>query len=100
MENEQEIFVFAHALSCNVSNISNDEGPDESSPIHFHLPPTPCFEHVENIDIAISSGWTPWTQETTGYSSEEFVVGQVFNSKSDLQEATKIYSIRTRKSLL
>ena len=51
------IFVSAHALSCDVSNIADDdEGPDESAPIQFHLPPTPCFEHVENIDIAISSG--------------------------------------------
>ena len=33
-------------------------------------------------------------QHTTGYSSGEFVVGQVFNSKSDLQEAAKIYSIK------
>ena len=33
-------------------------------------------------------------QHTTGYSSGEFVVGQVFNSKFDLQEAVKIYSIK------
>ena len=59
LENEQGIFVSAHALSYDVSNIANDEGPDESAPIHFHLPLTPCFEHVENIDIATSSGWTP-----------------------------------------
>ena len=90
LENEQGIFVSAHALSCDVSNVPDDEGPDESSPIHFHLPPTPCFEHVENIDIAISSGWTPWARETTSYSCREFVVEKVFNSKSNLQEATKI----------
>ena len=85
MENEQGIFVSAHALSYDVANIPDDEGPDESSsPIHFHLPPTPCFEHVENIDIVISSGWTSWAQETASYSSGEFVVGQVFNFKSDL----------------
>ena len=60
LENEQGIFVSAYALSCDVSNIADDdEGPDESAPIQFHLPPTPCFEHVENIDIAISSGWIP-----------------------------------------
>ena len=100
MENEQGIFVSAHALSCDVSNIPYDERPDESSPIHFHLPPTPCFEHVENIDIAISSGWTPWAQETTNYSSGEFVVEQVFNSKSDLQEAAKIYSIRAHQEFV
>ena len=31
-------------------------------------------------------------QHSTGYSSGEFVVDQVFNSKSDLQEAANIYS--------
>ena len=92
LENERGIFVSAHALSCDVSNTADDdEGPDESAPIQYHLPLTPCFEHVENIDIAISSGWTPWGQETTSYASDEFVVGQVFNSKSELQEAAKIY---------
>ena len=100
LENEQGIFVSAHALSRDVSNIADDEGPDESAPIHFHLPPTPCFEHVENIDIAISSGWTPWGQETTSYSSGEFVLGQVFNSKSDLQEVAKIYSIRAHQEFV
>ena len=100
LENEQWIFVSAHALFCDVSNIADNEGPDESAPIHFHLPPTPCFEHVENIDIAISSGWTPWGQETTSYASGEFVVGQVFNSKSDLQEAAKIYSIRAHQEFV
>ena len=101
MENDRGIFVFAHALSCDVSNIADDdEGPDESAPIQFHLPPTPCFEHVENIDIAISSGWTPWGQETTSYASCEFVVGQVFNSKSELQEDVKIYSIRAHQEFV
>ena len=32
-------------------------------------------------------------QHTTSYSSGEFVVGQVYNSKSDFQKAAKIYSI-------
>ena len=74
-ENEQGIFVSVHALSCDVSNIADDDdGPDESAPIQYHLPPSPCFEHVENIDIAISSGWTPWGQETTSYASGEFVI--------------------------
>ena len=63
LENKRGLFVSAHALHCDVSNIANDdEGPAESTPIQYHLPPTPCFEHVENIDIAISSGWTPWVQ--------------------------------------
>ena len=91
LENEQGIYVFPHATSCEVSNDQDVEEPDESSPVHYHLPPTPQFEHVENLGNAISSGWTPWVQHTTGYSSGEFVVGQVFNSKSDLQEAANIY---------
>ena len=36
-------------------------------------------------------------QPTTGNSSEEFVIGQVFNAKSDLQEAAKIYSIKAHQ---
>ena len=36
-------------------------------------------------------------QHTTGCSSGEFVIGQVFNSKSDFQEAAKIYSITTHQ---
>ena len=34
---------------------------------------------------------------TTGNSSGEFVIGQVFNSKYDLQEAAKIYSIKAHQ---
>ena len=94
LDNEQGIYVSTQASSCNVSNNPDAETLDESSPVHYHLPPTPQFEHVENLGIAIASGWTPWVQHTTGYSSEEFVVCQVFNSKYDLQEATKIYSIK------
>ena len=39
-------------------------------------------------------------QHSTGYSSGEFVVGQVFNSKSDLQEAVKIYSIKAHQEFV
>ena len=39
-------------------------------------------------------------QHTTGYSSGEFVVCQVFNSKSDLQEAAKIYSIKAHQEFV
>ena len=100
MENEQGIYVSAHATSCDVSNNPNVEEPDESSLVQYHLPPTPQFEYVENLGNAISSGWTPWVQHTTGYSSGEFVVGQFFNSKSDLQEAAKIYSIEAHQEFV
>ena len=39
-------------------------------------------------------------QHTTGYSSGEFVVGQVLNSKYDLQEAAKIYSIKAHQEFV
>ena len=39
-------------------------------------------------------------QHTTGYSSGEFVVGQILNSKSDLQEAAKIYSIKAHQKFV
>ena len=86
-----------HAASCDVSNNPDAEELDESSPVHYHLPPSPRFEHVENFGNAISSYWTSWVQHTIGSSSGEFVAGQVFNSKYDLQEAAKIYSIKAHQ---
>ena len=58
-----------------VSTNPDAEILDESSPVHYHLPPTAQFKHVENLGNAISSAWTPWVQHSTGYSSGEFVVG-------------------------
>ena len=100
MENEQGIYVFTHTASYDLSNNQDVEEPDESSLVHYHLPPTPQFEHVENLGNTISSGWTPWLQHTIVYSSGEFVVGQVFNSKSDLQEVAKIYSIKAHQEFV
>ena len=100
LENEQGIYVFTHAPSCDVSNNLDAERLDESSPVHYHLRPTPQFEHVENLGNVISSAWTPWVQHSTGYSSREFVVSQVFISKSDLQEAAKIYSIQAHQDFV
>ena len=100
LENEQGIYVSAHATSCDISNNPDVEEPNESSPIHYNLQPTPQFEHVENLGNVISSGWTPWVQHTTGYSSGEFVGGQVFNSTFDLQEAAKIYSIKAHQEFV
>ena len=101
LENKQGIYVSVRAVSCDVSNNPNVEEPDESSPIHYHLQPTPQFEHVENLGNVInSSGWTTWVQHTTGYSSGEFVADQVLNSKSDLQETAKIYSIKAHQEFV
>ena len=67
LENEQRIYVFVHAASCNVSNNLDAEELDKSSLVHYHLPPSPQFEHVQNFGNAISSDWTPWVQHTTRY---------------------------------
>ena len=56
LENEQGIYISTHAASCDVSNNPDVKEPDESSPVHYHLPPTPQFEHVENLGNVISSG--------------------------------------------
>ena len=53
------IYVFAHAASCDVSYNPNAKEPDESSPVRYHLPPSPQFEHVESFGNVISSDWTP-----------------------------------------
>ena len=36
-------------------------------------------------------------KHTTKYSCGEFVIGQVFNSKFDLQEASRIFSIKAHQ---
>ena len=56
LENEQGIYVSVHAESCNVSKNPDVKEPYESSPVHYHLLPTPQFEHVENLGNTISSG--------------------------------------------
>ena len=55
LENKQGIYVSTHAASCDVSNNPNAEEPNESSPVHYHLPPSPQFEHVQNFGNVISS---------------------------------------------
>ena len=39
-------------------------------------------------------------QHSIGYSSGEFVIGQVFNSKSNLQETVEIYSIKAHQEFV
>ena len=100
LENEQGIYVSTQAPSYDVSNHLDDETLDEPSPVNYHLPPTPQFQHVENQDNVVASCWTPWVQHTTGYSNGEFVIGQVFNSKYDFQEAAMIYSIKAHQEFV
>ena len=89
-----------NAASCDVSNNPSVEDLDESAHVQYHLAPSPQFENVENFGNSISSDWTPWVKHTTRYSSGEFVVDQVFNSKSALQEAAKIYSIKAHQEFV
>ena len=86
LENEQGIYVSVYVATCDISNNPYAKHLDESSPVQYHLAPSPQFENVENLGNVISSDWTPWVKHTTRYSRGEFVVCQVFNSKSDLQE--------------
>ena len=53
LENEQGIYVSTHAASCDVSNNRDVKEPDKPSLVHYHLPPTPQFEHVENLGNVI-----------------------------------------------
>ena len=62
------------AASCDVSNNPYAEDLNKSSPVQYHLTPSPQFENVENLGNAISSDWTPWVKHTTRYLSGEFVV--------------------------
>ena len=55
LENEQRIYVSAHAAFCDVSNNLDAEEPDELSPVHYHLPPSHQFEHVQNFSNVISN---------------------------------------------
>ena len=55
LENEQGIYVSMHAASCDVSNNPDVKEPNESSPIQYHLAPSPQFEHVQNFGNVISS---------------------------------------------
>ncbi|KAL6313700.1 hypothetical protein AAG906_010118 [Vitis piasezkii] len=83
MEGEQGRYVSVDGEGCDMSNNLDPEDPIEFSP----------FENVENIGNVVSSDWTPWGNTNIGNLGGEFMVGQVFNSKADLQHAAKLYSI-------
>ena len=55
LKNEQGIYVFMDASSCDVSNNPDVEDLDESSPVQYHLAPSSQFENMENFGNAISS---------------------------------------------
>ena len=70
LENEQGVYVSVDATSCDVSNNPDTEDLDESSPVQYHLVPSPQFENVENFSNVISSDWTPWVKHATIYYVE------------------------------
>ncbi|RVX09510.1 hypothetical protein CK203_015373 [Vitis vinifera] len=76
------------------------DDPIELSPMQYHLAPSPQFENVENIGHVVSSEWTPWGNTLMGHSTGEFIVGQIFNSKGDLQHAVKMYSINSHQEYI
>ena len=93
MESEQGRYVSMDGECCDMSNNPDPDDPIEYSPVQYHSAPSLQFENVENIGNVVSSDWTPWGNTNIGNSGGEFMVGQVFNSKADLQHATKLYSI-------
>ena len=97
MENEHGRYVSMDLVDCDVSHNLNLEDLVESSPVQYHLAPSPQFENVENFGNVVSSDWTPWVNHNTGNSSGEFVVDQVFNSKVVLQDVVKLCSINAHQ---
>ncbi|RVW38111.1 hypothetical protein CK203_095124 [Vitis vinifera] len=93
MESEQGRYVSVDRECCDMSNNPDPDDPVEYSPVQYHSAPSLQFENVENIGNAVSSDWTPWGNTNIGNSGGEFMVGQVFNSKADLQHAAKLYSL-------
>ncbi|RVW77287.1 hypothetical protein CK203_050145 [Vitis vinifera] len=97
IEREQMRYVAVDGEGCNLSNNPDTEDlddPIELSPMQYHLAPSPQFENVENIGHVVSSEWTPWGNTLMGHPTGEFIVGQIFNSKGDLQHAVKIGCIQ------
>ncbi|RVW28833.1 Serine/threonine-protein phosphatase 7 long form-like [Vitis vinifera] len=99
IEREQMRYVVVDGEGCNLSNNPDTEDlddPIELSPMQYHLAPSPQFENVENIGHVVSSEWTPWGNTLMGHPTGEFIVGQIFNSKGDLQHAVKIAALETK----
>nr|CAN80015.1 hypothetical protein VITISV_030080 [Vitis vinifera] len=87
IEREQMRYVVVDGERCNLSNKPDTEDlddPIELSPMQYHLAPSLQFENVENIGHIVSR-----------HPIEEFIVDQIFNSKGDLQHATKMYYINS-----
>ncbi|RVW88727.1 hypothetical protein CK203_043743 [Vitis vinifera] len=103
IEREQMRYVVVDGEECNLSKNPNTEDlddPIELSPMQNHLAPSPLFENVENISHVVSSDWTPWGNTLMRHLIGEFIVGQIFNSKRDLQHVVKMYSINSHQGYI
>ncbi|KAL6323399.1 hypothetical protein AAG906_038670 [Vitis piasezkii] len=102
-EDEKEDNVMMIVGADDVHNDDNQDREDDSielSPMQYHLAPSPQFENVENIGHVVSSEWTPWGNTLMGHPIGEFIVGQIFNSKGDLQHVVKMYSINSHQEYI
>ena len=82
-------YVSLDGEGSDMTNSLNPKDPMESSHVQYHSTPSSQFENVD------SNSWTPQENTNIGNSSKELIVGQVFNSKVDLQHAANLYSIST-----
>ncbi|RVW69911.1 Serine/threonine-protein phosphatase 7 long form-like [Vitis vinifera] len=78
-------------------NISNDNLQETFVPISYHMPPTPQFLNMDAAINCVVSDWTPWKKPTLGNVDGELSIGQIFSSKSDLQHAVKMFSIKAHQ---
>ncbi|RVW92837.1 Serine/threonine-protein phosphatase 7 long form-like [Vitis vinifera] len=78
-------------------NISNDNLEETFVPISYHMPPTPQFLNVDEVINCVVSDWTPWKKPILGNVDGELSIGQIFSSKSDLQHAMKMFSIKAHQ---
>ena len=64
------------------------------------MAPSSQFENVDNIGHVVSSDWIPWGNTLMGHPIGEFIVGQIFNSKGDLQHDVKMYYINSHQEYI
>ena len=64
------------------------------------MPPTPQFLNMDDAINCVVSDWTPWKNLTLGNVDGELSIGQIFSSKSDLQHAVKMFSIKSHQEFI
>ena len=78
-------------------NISNGNLEATFAPVSYHMPPTQQFLNMDKAINCIVSDWTPWKNPTLGNVDGELLISQIFPSKSDLQHALKMFSIKSHQ---